>query len=140
MTGSKSSHRRCSIKKPVLKNFAILYLEFLFNKFLGLEVCDFIKRRLQLSCFPLNIAKFLRTPILKNICERLLLRFLKPTSCLFLYPVKTSKNEGFRYFQWVYKWPIAQNELIRPCIKGKQYLSAFLLIRLLYPTKWTLKT
>ena len=28
---------------------------------------------LQHRCFPVNIAKFLRTPILKNICQRLLL-------------------------------------------------------------------
>ena len=32
-----------------------------------------MKKKLQHSCFPVNIAKFLRTPILKNICERLLL-------------------------------------------------------------------
>ena len=132
MTGSKSSHRRCSIKKPVLKNFAILYLEFLFNKFLGLEVCDFIKRRLQLSCFPLNIAKFLRTPILKNICERVLLRVLKPTSCHFPYPLETSKNESFRYFQWVYKqtngaeWintPLYKSKAIFACVSVDQALT-----------------
>ena len=29
--------------------------------------------RLQHKCFPENIAKFLTTPILKNICEQLLL-------------------------------------------------------------------
>ena len=28
--------------------------------------------RLQHRCFPINIVKFLRKPILKNICERLL--------------------------------------------------------------------
>ena len=28
----------------------------------------FIKKRLQHNCFPLDIAKFLRTPISKNIC------------------------------------------------------------------------
>ena len=28
-------------------------------------------------CFPVNIEKFLRTPILKNICERLLLTVRK---------------------------------------------------------------
>ena len=78
-------------------------LESLFNKAAGREAFNFIKKRLQLRCFPLNIAKFLRTPFLKNICERLLLRVLKPTSCLFLYPLETSKNESFRYFQWVYK-------------------------------------
>ena len=48
-------------------------LEFLFNKVTGLETCNFITKRLQHSCFPVDIAKFLRTPILKNICEWLLL-------------------------------------------------------------------
>ena len=33
----------------------------------------FIKKRIQHRCFPANIAKFLRTPIWKNICRRLLL-------------------------------------------------------------------
>ena len=28
----------------------------------GLEACSFIKKRLQYMCFPVNIAKFLRTP------------------------------------------------------------------------------
>ena len=32
-----------------------------------------IEKRLQHRCFPVNIAKFLRTPIFKNICKRLLL-------------------------------------------------------------------
>ena len=35
---------------------------------------DYIKNRLQHRCFPLNVAKFLRTPMLKSICERLLLK------------------------------------------------------------------
>ena len=54
-------------KKAVLKYFAI---------FTGKHLCwslKFIKMRLQHRCFPVNIAKFLRAPILKNICERLLL-------------------------------------------------------------------
>ena len=106
-------------------------LESLFNKVAGLEVWDFIKKRLQLSCFPLNIAKFLRTPILKNICERVLLRVLKPTSCLFLYPLETSKNESFRYFQWVYKetngaeWvntPLYKSKAIFVCVSVDQAL------------------
>ena len=41
----------------------------------GPWACNFIKKRLQHRCFPVNIAKFLRTPILKNICEQV---FLKP--------------------------------------------------------------
>ena len=42
-------------------------------KVAGLLACNFFKKRLQHGCVPINIAKFLRTPILKNICERLLL-------------------------------------------------------------------
>ena len=38
------------------------------------HACNFIKNRLQHRLFPVNKATFLRTPILKNICERLLLR------------------------------------------------------------------
>ena len=40
------------------------------------KLCNFVKKRLQHSCFLVNIAKFLRTPILKNFCERLLLKIL----------------------------------------------------------------
>ena len=63
-------------KIGVLKNVAIFagkapVLELLFNK-VGLEVCNFIKKRLQHRCFLVNIAKFLRTFILKNILKGLL--------------------------------------------------------------------
>ena len=62
----RNSHWRCSIKKAVLKNLAIFIgkkpeLESLFNKVVPTKVV------------PVNIANFLRTPILKNIYERLLL-------------------------------------------------------------------
>ena len=36
-----------------------------------------IKKRLQHRCFPVNIAKSLIKPILKNICLQLLLKFVK---------------------------------------------------------------
>ena len=45
----------------------------LFNKAVVLQVCNFIKKKLQHRCFPVIIAKFLRMPNLKNICDRLLL-------------------------------------------------------------------
>ena len=48
-------------------------LESLFNK---VVTCKVIQKRLQQRCFHLNIAKFLRTPISKNICKRLLLKLL----------------------------------------------------------------
>ena len=62
--------KRCSEKfrKITLK---IPVLESLFNKVAGLKTCNFIKKRQR--CFPVEFAKFLRTPILKNSCERLLL-------------------------------------------------------------------
>ena len=58
-------------------------LESLFNKVAGLKAHNFIKKKLQHNfikkklqhrCFPVNIAKLLRKPVLKNICEQLLLR------------------------------------------------------------------
>ena len=48
-------------------------LESLFIRAAGLKTCNFIKNRLKHRCFPVNIVKFLRTPILKNICKRLVL-------------------------------------------------------------------
>ena len=48
-------------------------LESLFTKAADLQVCNFIKKRLQHKCFPVIIEKFLRIPTLKNICEGLLL-------------------------------------------------------------------
>ena len=49
----------------------------LFLKSCRVEAWNIIKKRLQHKCFPVNILKFLKTPILKNICERLLLYILK---------------------------------------------------------------
>ena len=43
-------------------------LESLFDKFEGLQ--EFLRKH---GCFPVKFAKFSRAPILKNICERLLL-------------------------------------------------------------------
>ena len=71
-------NRRCSIKKTVLSNFAIFtekYMCTFFNKNADLQACNLIKNRLQHRCFLMSIVKFSRTPISKNICERLLLGF-----------------------------------------------------------------
>ena len=42
----------------------------------GLQSWNIIKKRLQHSCFPVNIAKCLRTHVLRNICIRPLLNWL----------------------------------------------------------------
>ena len=49
----------------------------LFNKVADLKTCDIIQKRLQHRNFDVNFVKFLETPILKNMCERLLLCILK---------------------------------------------------------------
>ena len=43
----------------------VLLLVFLFHYFM--------KKRPQHRCFPVNIVKFVITPVMKNICQRLLL-------------------------------------------------------------------
>ena len=50
-------------------------LEPLFNKVGDTQACDVIKQRPQQKCFIVNIWKFLRTSVLRNICEWLLLSF-----------------------------------------------------------------
>ena len=54
-------------KTPVLESILI--------KLQGLRACNFIKKKLQHRCFLTKFVKFLRIPIVKNICERLLLYF-----------------------------------------------------------------
>ena len=41
----------------------MLVLEFLFKKVADLMACNFIKKRPQHRCFPANIVKFYRTPL-----------------------------------------------------------------------------
>ena len=40
--------------------------------FLGIQASNVIKKRLHNRCFPVKFVKFLRAPILENICKRLL--------------------------------------------------------------------
>ena len=62
----------------VLKNFVIFTGKHLcWSLFLiKLQAYKFIEKRLQNWCFPLHVRKFLRTSILKNISEGLLLIIL----------------------------------------------------------------
>ena len=66
-----SSHQRCSMKKGVLGNFIKftgkhLCQSLFFDKVTGLRPATFLKKRLWHRCFPVNFAKFLRTPFLQN--------------------------------------------------------------------------
>ena len=66
MTNS-SSHQGCSVRKGVLRNFAKFTGKHLcqvlfYNKVTGLGPATLLKKRLWHRCFPMNFAKFLRTP------------------------------------------------------------------------------
>ena len=63
----RSSHWRCSVRKGVLRNFA----KFTENtcarvSFLIKLRAALLKKRLWHRCFPVNFAKFLRTPFSQN--------------------------------------------------------------------------
>ena len=67
-------------KKPIFKNLAIISWKHLcwslfFNENAGIQSCNLIKKRLQQWSFPVNFLELLKTPILKNISERLFERF-----------------------------------------------------------------
>ena len=49
-------------------------LESLIDKVAGLKPDKFVKKKTPTQVFPVDIAKFFRTPILKKLFERLLLR------------------------------------------------------------------
>ena len=63
-------------KKGVLRNFAKftgrpLRQSLFFNKVAGLSPATLLKTSLWRKCFPVNFAKFLRTPFLQNTSGRL---------------------------------------------------------------------
>ena len=67
----RSSHRRCSVGKGVLRNFGKfigkhLRQSLFFNKFAGLRPATLLKKKLWHRCFPVNFAIFLRAPISKE--------------------------------------------------------------------------
>ena len=74
----RSSRLELFCNKVALKTYAEftgkhLFWSLLLMKLQAGSACNFIKKRLQYRCFPLDFMKFSRTPILKSICERLLL-------------------------------------------------------------------
>ena len=75
----RSNHRRFSVRIGVLRNFAKLTGKHLcqslfLNKVAGLRPATLLKKRLWHRCFPVNFAKFLRTPFLENTSGRLPLK------------------------------------------------------------------
>ena len=78
------SHRRCSVRTGVHKNFANLTGKHLcqslfFDKVAGLGPATLLKKRLWHSCLPVS---FLRTSCLQNTSRRLLLLLIQPVGIL----------------------------------------------------------
>ena len=64
---TRSSHKRCSVRKGVLGKFAKFTGKHLcqvlfYNKIAGPKSATLFKKRLWHRCFSMNFAKFLRTP------------------------------------------------------------------------------
>ena len=72
----RSSHRRCSIKTGVLKNFAKLTGKHLCQSLFFDKGAGVTFKRLQHRCFSARFVKFLRTPFLQKTSGRLLLNNL----------------------------------------------------------------
>ena len=74
---SRSSHQIYSLEKAVLKIFAnvtgkhLRWSLFLMKSY-AVRPATLLKRDYKIDFFFVKFAKFLRTPISKNICERLL--------------------------------------------------------------------
>ena len=100
----KSSHRRCSVRKGVLRNFAKLtgkhVCQSLFFSSFRPEACSFIKKGLWHRCFPVNFVKFLRTPFLQNTSGRLLLHLIihHSQSTIIVLVIKRSWSLSLTYF------------------------------------------
>ena len=76
-TNHRSSRRRCSARKDVLRNFAKftgkhLCQSLFFNKVWDLRPTTLLKR-IWPSCFPVNLAKFLRILFSQSTSAQLLL-------------------------------------------------------------------
>ena len=70
----RSSCPEVFCKKGVLRDFAKftgmhLCQGLIFNKVAGLRSATLLEKRLWHRCFPVNFAKFLRTPFLQNTYE-----------------------------------------------------------------------
>ena len=99
------------LKKDALKNFAVYTMESLFDKVADNEACNFIKKRFQQMCFLVNIAKFFKTAILKNTCER---QFLWISESLF----KVKFSTLFRTTFTLWKTPVGR-QLHPICFRSK---------------------
>ena len=95
---SVHSHQRCSIGKGVLKisknSQENICASLFFNKVAGLMSATILKKRLWHRCFPVNFAKFLRTPLLQNATGQLLLN-------IYIIVIKTFYHFCFLCYNFI---------------------------------------
>ena len=97
---TRSSHQRCSIRKGVLRNFATFTGKHLcqvlfYNKVACPEPATLLKERLWRRCFPMNFAKFLRTPL--NDCFSIMQHFLAENPSKVLNGQQQHKGVTFHW-------------------------------------------
>ena len=85
-----SSHRRCSRNKVISTGKHLCWSLF------WIKLKAFRIKRLQLRCFHVNIAKFLRTPILKNICKGCFCSF----AVAFIRMISCGIDKSFNIRSW----------------------------------------
>ena len=101
----RSSHQRCSIKKGFLKNFTKftgkhMYQSLYFHKVTSFRSATLLRKRLWHRCFPVNFAKFLRTPFLQSTSGRLLLwRYHGVETILHFFHLHQRQGSMRMYFQ-----------------------------------------
>ena len=86
------------LQSSVLKRFAIfsgkhLRWSLFFNEDAGLQTCNFIKKRLQCRCFPVNIAKFLRTAVFIEHLRRLLFSLRMKNNFILKFQISELQND-----------------------------------------------
>ena len=104
----RSSHGRCSIQKAILKHCVIftgkqLCRGLFFNKIALHQAYNFIKKRLQHRYFLVNIGKFIRRLILKNISEQL---HRWKAFCENVCQIRSELSK--RNYWWLTVWKLAQ--------------------------------
>ena len=118
----RSSHRRCSEKKGVLRNFTKfpgkhLCQSLFFNKVAGLRPATLFKKRLWYRCFPVNFVKFLRTPFLLEHLWWLLLHVVKETTLI------AEKKPLALFLPYLRSIPLeTRNSLIKPLKNTLSYV------------------
>ena len=113
----RSSHQRCSVKKVLLKNLqssrenTCARVSFLIKLQASQHTVTpwyahvHVKKRLWHRCFPVNFANFLRTPLLQNTFERLLLSFAADTVILLTFFIRSFTFSTHNEFYLTCAWP-----------------------------------